>query len=312
MPLATHLTPNPSFMIVAPHITPKVVLYGLALNFSLWLIAHLPFSLGWTPRLLFFEGTITTFSLFWAYLFAMVLNLEIAGEYNDARWLRISWLALAANAGISIVRIIIESRLFDLIWEGYKNGYIFGLLQHIAIVPANACLLLGLMAMGWSYHRVGLGFRIEKRDYAVILALFALIILLFYFREGLTQAQSPYFISRYLQLIGLVLLTLSAAASLVLHRMAMQMDGGKLALVLRFLALYTLLRGVLVLFQALRRLDIPELSGVESIPTLFFDLGWQAVPWIAALAAAYRAELTVNAAKELRQKRAAKAELASA
>jgi hypothetical protein len=298
-------------MIVAPHITPKVVLYGLALNFSFWLVVHLPFSLGWTPRLLIYEGAVTTCFLFWAYLLAMALNLEIAGEYKDARWLRISWLALAANAGISVIRIIIESRLFDLIWEGYRNGYIYGLLQHIAIVPANASLLLGLIAMGWSYHRVGLGFKIENRDYAAILALFALIILLFYFREGLSQAQSPYLISRYLQLIGLVLLTLSGAASLVLHRMAMQMEGGKLALVLRFLALYTLLRGVLVLIQAVRRLDIPELSGVESIPTLVFDLGWQAVPWMAALAAAYRAELTVNAAKELREKRAAKAQLAS-
>jgi hypothetical protein len=315
MPIVISPAPSPQppayRIMIASLITPKFILYGLAFNFSLWLGAHLPFVLGWTPRLLIYEGAITTFFLFWAYLFAMALNLEIAREYKGARWLRISWLALAANAGISVIRIVIESRLFDLIWEGYRNGYIFGLLQHMAIVPANACLLLGLMAMGWSYHRVGLGFRIERRDYSLILGLFALIILLFNFREGLTQAQSPYLISRYLQLIGLVLLTLSAAAGLVLHRMAMQMDGGKLALVLRFLTLYTLLRGVLVLIQALRRLDIPELSSVESIPTLFFDLGWQAVPWIAALAAAYRAEMTVHAAEELRQKRAARTELAS-
>jgi hypothetical protein len=297
--------------MIASRITPKVILYGLAFNFSFLLMAHLPFILGWTSHLRIVEGAITTFFLFWAYVFAMVLNLEIASEYKDIRWLRISWLALAANAGISVIRIIIESRLFDLIWEGYRNGYIFGMLQHIAIVPANACLLLGLIAMGWSYHRVGLGFRIEIRDYAVILGFFALIILLFHFREGLTQAQSPYAISRYLQLIGLVLLSLSAAASLALHRMATQMDGGKLAIALRLLALYTLLRGVLVLAEALKELDIPEFSVIDRIPAFFFDLGWQAVPWIAALAAAYRAEMTVHAAEELRLKRAARAELAS-
>jgi hypothetical protein len=298
--------------MIASRITPKGILYGLAFNSSLWLGAHLPFILDWTPRLEIYEGAITTFFLFWAYLFALTLNLEIASEYKDALWLRISWLALAANAGISVIRMIIESRVFDLYWEGYRDGHIFGLLQHIAIVPANACLLLGLLAMGWSYQRVGLGFRIEKRDYAAIIGLFILIILLFYFREGLTQAESPYPISRYLQLIGLGLLSLSAAASIVIHRMAKQMDGGKLGIALRLLALYTLMRGVLVLAQALRELDIPEFSGFDRIPVFVFHLGWQAVPWIAALAAAYRAEMTVHAAEELRLKRAARAELASA
>ncbi len=296
----------------ASRITPKVILYGLAINFSLWLMAHLPYILGWTPRLRLYEGAITTFSLFWAYFFAMALNLEIASEYKDTLWLRISWLALAANAGISVIRIFIESWVFNFFWEGYRNGIIFGLLQHVAIVPANACLLLGLLAMGWSYHRVGLGFRIEIRDYAAICGIFILIILLFFFRDGLTQAQSPYPISRYLQLIGLCLLSLSAAASLVLHRMATQMDGGKLAVALRLLTLYTMLRGVLVLAGALKRLDIQEFSGIDRMPLLFFDLAWQAVPWIAALAAAYRSEMTVDAAKELKLKRAARAQLASA
>jgi hypothetical protein len=297
--------------MIASRITPKIILYGLASNFSLCLVAHLPFALGWSPRLWLTESAITTFFLFWAYLFALVLNLEIAGEYKDARWLRISWLALAANAGISGIRMIIESSLFDLVWEGYRGGYIFGLLQHIAIVPANICLLLGLLAMGWSYHRVGLGFSIEKRDYASIGGLFLLVTLLFVFREGLTQAQSPYTLGRYLQLIGLLLLALSAAASLVLHRMATQMDGGKLAITIRLLAFYTLLRGVLVLAEALRDLDRPEFGIFDRIPAIIYSLSWQAVPWIAALAAAYHTEMTVHAAEELKQMRTANAELAS-
>jgi len=300
-----------SFMIASSRITPKIILYGLALNFSFWLLVHLPFILGLTPRLLIIESSIATFFLFWAFLFAMVLNLEIAGEYRDTRLLRIAWLALAANAGISGIRIIIESQVFDLIWEGYRNGYVFGVLQHLAIVPANVCLLIGLLTMGWSYHRVGLGFKIEKRDYASMIGLFLLIILIFVFREGLTQAQSPYSLGRNLQLIGLFLLALCAAASVVLHRMAVQMDGGKLAMALRVLAFYTFLRGVLVLAEALRELDLQEFSGFDRIPEFVFRLGWQAVPWLAALAAAYRAEMTVHAAEELKQKRAANSELAN-
>ncbi|MBO0721011.1 MAG: hypothetical protein J2P41_09320 [Blastocatellia bacterium] len=298
-------------MLLSRRLTPKIILYGLAANFSLWLISHIPFVLGWTPRLIIFESAVTTLFLFWAYLFALVLNLEIASEYKDAQLLRISWLALTANAGISGIKIIIESKLFDQIWEGYSSGYFFGLIQHIAIVPANICLLIGLLAMGWSYHQIGLGFSIEKRDYLPVAGLFLLIMLTFVYREGLTQAQSPYLMGRYLQLLGLFLLALCAAASLVLHRMARQMDGGKLAIALRMLAFYTLLRGVLVLVDALRELDLPEFSGFDRIPAFIISLGWQAVPWLAALAAAYRGEMTVQAAEELKQKRAANAELAS-
>jgi hypothetical protein len=41
-------------------------------------------------------------------------------------------------------------------------------------------------------------------------------------------------------------------------------------------------------------------------------LSWQVAPWIVTLAAVYRAEITVHAARELEQQRAAKAVLASA
>jgi len=44
----------------------------------------------------------------------------------------------------------------------------------------------------------------------------------------------------------------------------------------------------------------------------FFELGWQAVLWLPALAAAYRTELTSHAARELARQRADKAALASA
>jgi hypothetical protein len=132
------------------------------------------------------------------------------------------------------------------------------------------------------------------------------------FREGLSQALSPYALSRWLQLIGLALLSLSAAASLATHRMAMQMGGGKLAIALRLLTLYTLLRGVLVLVQAGQNISLIDGQQASGGYSVFMNLCWQAVPWVAVLAAAYRAQMIVHAARELEQQRAAKAVLASA
>jgi hypothetical protein len=208
--------------------------------------------------------------------------------------------------------MIAESTLLNLIWEGYKPSPLHGLLQHLAIVPANCFLLLGLLAMWWAYHRVGLGFTIERRDYAVMAGILALMLAILAFREHLTEARSPYLISRYLQQAGLVVLLVTAAVSVVLHRMAVQMDGGKLALALRCLTLYVLLRAALVLLQQmLKRSLLAEWDQPFGLNHYFFDLCWQAVPWMAALGAAYRAQLTVTAAKELAHWRAVRAAVTS-
>ncbi|HJZ82858.1 MAG TPA: hypothetical protein VKD91_21005, partial [Pyrinomonadaceae bacterium] len=234
---------------------------------------HLPWKLGWTPRLWVAEGAIKLAFLSSAYLMAFLLNWEIAREHRQVPWLRIAWLALAANAGLSVIRIIIESSLRNLIWEKQKYDALFGLLRHLMIVPANTCLLIALLAMGWAYHRVGLGFKIEKRDYAAIGGVITLMIALLYFRAGLTEAQSPFSSGRWLQLVGLVLLSMCAAASFVLHRQAMQMGGGKLALVLRCLTFYTLLRGVLVLVYAGYRTTL--LEGQMPSGSLSLEPWWQ-------------------------------------
>ena len=296
--------------MIASRITPKVVWYGLALNLCAYLAAHLPWWAGLTPRMWQPQSAIKTGFLCLAYGLALALNLEIAAEHRQTRWLRLAWLALAGNAGVSIVRMVVESSLFNLIWPGYTRDPLWGLLQHLAIVPANAFLLFGLLAMWWAYHEVGLGFALEKRDYAAIAGILGLLLTLMVFREGLSEARSPYAVSRWLQLIGLALLSLCAAASLATHRMAMQMGGGKLAVALRFLTLYTLLRGALVLLQAGQRMSLTEGQQVSDSYSVFMNLCWQAVPWIATLAAAYRVEMTVHAARELEQQRAAKAVLA--
>jgi hypothetical protein len=298
--------------MISARITPKVVWLGLSLNLCAWLAVHMPWWAGLTGHMWVTESAIKTGFLCFAYALALALNLEIAAEYRQTRWLRVAWLALAGNAGVSIIRIAVESSLFNLVWPGYTHNPLWGLLQHLAIVPANAFLLFGLLAMWWAYHQVGLGFSLEKRDYAAIGGILLLLISLMVFREGLSQARSPYALSRWLQLIGLALLSLSAAASLATHRMAMQMNGGKLAIALRLLTLYTLLRGVLVLVEAGQKMSLMDGQQVSGAYSVFMTLCWQSVPWVATLAAVYRAELTIHAARELEQRRAAKAVLASA
>ncbi|HYW74902.1 MAG TPA: hypothetical protein VE961_28005 [Pyrinomonadaceae bacterium] len=297
--------------MISARITPKIVWLGLSLNLCAWLAAHMPWWAGLTGHMWVTESVIKTGFLCFAYALALALNLEIAAEYRQTRWLRVAWLALAGNAGVSIIRIVVESSLFNLVWPDYTHSPLWGLLQHLAIVPANAFLLFGLLAMWWAYHQVGLGFSLEKRDYAAIVGILLLLVSLIVFREGLSQALSPYALSRWLQLIGLALLSLSAAASLATHRMAMQMGGGKLAIALRLLTLYTLLRGVLVLVQAGQNMSLTDGQQASGAYSVFMNLCWQAVPWVATLAAAYRAEMTVHAARELEQQRAARAMLVS-
>ena len=298
--------------MIATRITPKVIWIGLALNLCAWLACHLPWRAGLTAHMWVAEGAVRTAFLCLAYGLALALNLEIAAEHRQTRWLRFAWLALTGNAAVSIIRIVVESPLFNLVWPGYTRAPLWGLLQHLTIAPANALLLFGLLAMWWAYHQVGLGFAVEKRDYAAIAGILCLLVALMVFHEGLSEARSPYAVSRWLQLVGLALLSFSAAASLATHRVAMQMGGGKLAVALRFLTLYTLLRGALVLLQAGQRMSLTEGQQTSGSYSVFMNLCWQAVPWVAALAAAYRAEMTIHAARELEQQRAAKAVLASA
>lgn len=297
-------------IMITARITPKIVLIGLATQLGLWLAVNLPWTFGWTQRHFVAAHVIRLMLSCVALGLACAINLEIAEEYRNARWLRLAWLALAANAGISVLRIIAESPLWQRSWPEY-DPWLQGLLQHLAIVPANFALLLGVGAMCWVYHQVGLGFEIERRDWLMMGCIATLLIALMTVREGLKEAQSPILTSRYLQLSGLVLLALATAVSIVLQRMAMGMGGGRLATALRVLTFYAFLRAALVLLGALHPERFISPTG-NILRAYFFELGWQVVLWLPALAAAYRAELTLHAARELVQQRTAKAALVSA
>ncbi len=299
--------------MLAAHLKPKLVAYGLAAELSLLSALYLPVAFGWTSRFRVAEAIVMTISGILAFGIATILSLEVAAEYGQARWARLAWLLLAVNAAISLVKRSIGSPLFDFIWEDYRVSPLRGLLDNMLVVPANLCLLGGLLALWWALHRIGLGFKIEPRDYVAMLAVAALFLTLLVLREDLSQGRSPYMMSRVLQPAGLMLLGVISAFGLVLHRYALIMGDGRLAIVMRWLMFYVLLRGVLVLARSVLSPTLPLLLDSPSdIDDWVFDLLWQVVHWTAAMAAAYRAQLTVSAAEKLQQLRAMKAEIVPA
>ncbi len=273
-------------------ITPKLILCGLAIHLSLWLAVSLPAYAGLLPRQNLLGWAIRLMWTVLALAIAARLCLVIAKEHRNAKWLQIAWWAFAVNAALSVFRMMAENPVSSAIWPAYTSQ-LRGLWQHVAIVPGNLALLIGVIAICHAYHKVGLGFEIERRDFVLMAIIAAVLSGLMVFREGLTEANSPYEVSRYLQNIGLVCLAIVSAVSVVLHRMAMQMGGGRLALVLRLLTFYSLLRSVLVLVGALRPVGI--------MASIFLTLSWQVLQWLPALAASYRAEMTFEAGRDLQR-----------
>ena len=248
-----------------------------------------------------------------AFGIACVLSLSVAAEYRQSRWARLAWWLLAANAALSLLKKLAGSLLLDFLVEDYRGNPLRGLLENALIVPANLCLLLGLIALWWALHRIGLGFKIERRDYLAMAGVAAVFLALLIIREDLSQGRSPYVLSRVLQPLGLALLGFCSAFSVVLHRYAVQLGDGTLAVVMRWLMIYVVWRGVLVLGRGLLSPNLPvALDAPAQHEFWIYDFLWEVVHWAAALAAVYRAQLTVSAAEQLKQLRAAKAAVATA
>jgi hypothetical protein len=295
--------------MLSARLTPKVVGYGLAVEMMLLAALYLPGAAGWIGRFRLTEAVVMTIAGALAFGIACVLSLEVAAEYSRSHWARLAWLMLAANAGISLVKRTAGSPLLDFVSAEYRTGPLRGLVDNLLVVPANLCLLAGLLAMWWAFHRIGLGFRIERRDWVAMIGVAALFLTLMVYRQDLSQGQSPYLLSRVLQPAGLALLGLASAFGVVLHRYAMQLGDGSLAEVMRWLMFYVLLRGALVLGRAIISPMQPlTLDSPPGLDQWAFDLLWQVVHWAVAMAAACRAQLTVSAGEELKKLRAAKAE----
>ncbi len=290
-----------------------MIVCGLAGELLLLVALYLPAAWGWAPRFRLAEALVMTTSGVLAFGIMFVLSLEVAAEYRQSRWAQLAWWLLAANAALSLLKKIAGSLLIDFLVHDYRSNPLRGLLENALIVPANLCLLLALIAMWWALHRLGLGFKIERRDYLSMAGVALVFLALLLIREDLSQGRSPYLLSRVLQPFGLALLGICSAFSVLLHRYAVQMGDGTLAVVMRWLMIYVVWRGVLVLGRGLLSPNLPvALDAPSELEQWTYDALWEVVHWAAAMATVYRAQLTASAAEQLKRLRATKAAMATA
>lgn len=285
-------------------ITPRLVWRLLALNLALDLALFLPAQFGWVARPAGALAAVGLLGGWCAYGLALLVCLKIEEEYRDAPLFRWAWLGLTANAAILLFRPLAQDTLAEVLWPDFHASPWRLLLRHLLIVAGNLALLLSLLAMWWGYRRLNLGFHVRRRDYAAMASLLALLATLIGVRENLTEAASPFAANRILQLVGLALLFIIAAAGIMLQRIAAQMNGGRLAVVLRWLTVYVLLRLGLVVLASLLRAAYPEALWASDVSRF----AWQAVAWVFTLTVVYQMRVTLVAAEQLeliRQQRTA-------
>jgi hypothetical protein len=222
---------------------------------------------------------------------ALVLFLRIADEYRSVRLTRLAWQALAIHAALIYLRGVITSSLVDLLIENYYSSPLRGFLNHSLGSISSVFLLLGVIGILLGYRRAGLGPDLRTRDYLAISITLILFGCLLSFRADLDEGQSPWTLNRILQPLDLCLIAAASIASIVLYRYAASMSGGKMAEALRWLVLYGIGPGVLVL---LLQVILPATTGAILLD--FSPVGrlWTLLPWMLTLTAAVRAQITAD------------------
>ncbi|MDZ4800171.1 MAG: hypothetical protein SGI92_18595 [Bryobacteraceae bacterium] len=227
------------------------------------------------------------------YGIALILSRQIAGEYANSAPMRLAWLAFAADSVLWIFGHIASN---SLLYTFVVDKPVSGLLMHAAVVPADLCLLIGILSMWVGFHRAGLGFRVHWVDVVWMVLIVSAMAGILTFRGQLTEAASPYPGVHALQQAGLSLVALAAAASLVQRRFAQELGHGRLALALQFVAAHALGRCLLVLVEAVVRSQGPPPPEFQ----IFAGACRAAAHWSIAVAAAYLAAIPVHAAQQIR------------
>lgn len=223
-----------------------------------------------------------------SYSFALYYWLKIAADHPRASTMRMAWLLLAWSSAISIVRHGFE-------WSGYLSGFnttmqtTLASLRQIPTVLALVFLTAGLIAMWSSFSAIGLGVRFRRTDLIWVAVIVALVPLTLSVRENLADARSAYPLIRHLQSASPILLAAPALVGIVLHRIRQEMGGGQLATSLLLMVAFLVLRLFVLLLE--------NLPIREEFPWLLIltQAGSWAAPWLFALAAVKRWNLTISA-----------------
>lgn len=278
-------------------ITPKLLWLLMTIQLTIWLILELPYYLPQMTRGVYMPAeAIKTIGYIISFVFLYLFSIKISHEHRNTSSLHIAWILMAVYAVIFIIRMIVITPLLNYVFPGYYPGPLYGLLHHITVFTSKGIFIISLFLMCSAYYKTGLGFHIKKRDYAIISGLLILPIAIMFYRSSLSQARSPYEISKYLQQSAQFQTAIMAAIAIVLRRITIQMGGGELEVALRFLILHAVGSGLFVLSEVLCATYSFPLNPLVNLIT---DLGWQFAFWCPALAASYRIHMTSLAEKEI-------------
>jgi len=277
-------------------LTPRVIAYVTIGFAACWVICRLISDFVWHPNWGPLEVAIFVIEGVIAYGIAMVLCFQIAAEYRHSYWLRVAWLCLAVKSGVAVVRYALDDPMINLIRPGYYESPWSGLARELPMAVALSFLVAGMLAMAYGFLQMGLGFKLERRDWAAIAGVIAVLIAVIYFRQDLSAARwksMPLVLQA--QIAIQILFAVAAAISIILYRLSLQMGGGQLALAMRSLIVYIVLRSMLVFVSMIL---LPSLFRVdrENFVTMFV---YQATPWLFTLAAVYRFQLASNATRHV-------------
>jgi hypothetical protein len=206
-----------------------------------------------------------------AYLTGLVSCIRAAALYPKGSPVGWGWLALGGNCLLSIFRHLALNPLFAGLFGSRERVY---LASQTIQLPALICVLVGMIAIWWGIYRLKLGFRIGWLDWAGVAC--AAAIVAWAFRNNLSLSHSGQGILGVLQPLSLGLLIAIGGVGFLLHGLASQMGGGQLAAVMRWIAVYALLRSGLTLTEAWRDRF-----------SLLWWMVFYTVPWIFAFGAAY-------------------------
>ena len=244
------------------------------------------------------EGVLLGTMSAYAYILGSVLCLKIAEEYKGAVWMRCGWLAFAGTAAISAIRYLLDSYVPALIWPAYASIRANGEFRQAALLTEFTLLLAGITALWLGFWTLGLGFRLLRRDIAVMAVVMTLLVFLIFQRERLSEQHVGTALAVKLQLTSHIVLAMAAAGSIPLHRLCAQLSGGRMAQFMRLIVAYAVLRSGAI-FVGMVVLGNSG-SGWQGALTL---LAWRSTPWIFALAALIRAGMAESIIRSAHRQR---------
>lgn len=222
-----------------------------------------------------------------AYAGATVYCAKIAGDYRERSTMKLAWGLIATSAGAAVIRHSFEWLIVAAGWMDNRATTLVSLRQ-IPIVISLLLLTVGLVAIWSSFTSIGMGLRFRAADLLVLGVIFAVVPSILSLRGEMLDAQSAYPVIRYLQSASPLLLAAPAVASLALHRISQEIGGGQLALSLRCMVAFLLVRMLSLL--------VGLFPAVAAMTVLSRTLWWSAA-WLFCLAIYYRWQLTLCASE---------------